>query len=219
VIAAFVGCREQLGDLLASRGLNGRGVEVGVQRGVFSEVILDRSRLVELVLVDPWREFDGYEDVANVAQAEQDAILASARDRLERFGDRAQFWRTTSVEAAARVEDASLDFVYLDARHDYEHVLEDLEAWWPKLKQTGVFAGHDYLDGDIEQGDFGVRSAVAEFCAARNLRAYDTFEERPWSSWIAAPPTAMDAVIGVVRGLLIMRFRARRKARFLVSRS
>jgi hypothetical protein len=44
------------------------------------------------------------------------------------------------------VPDASLDYVYVDARHDYCGVKEDLEAWWPKLRRGGILAGHDYLD-------------------------------------------------------------------------
>jgi len=37
------------------------------------------------------------------------------------------------------------DFIYLDARHNYEGIKEDLHAWYPKLKQGGLFAGHDFL--------------------------------------------------------------------------
>ena len=58
-----------------------------------------------------------------------------------------------------------MDFVYIDARHDYESVLEDLNAWFHKVKPGGILAGHDYADGMLPQGDFGVKSAVDEFFA------------------------------------------------------
>lgn len=35
--------------------------------------------------------------------------------------------------------------VYVDARHDKCGVTEDLNKWWPKLKQGGFFAGHDMV--------------------------------------------------------------------------
>jgi len=37
------------------------------------------------------------------------------------------------------------DFVYVDARHDYKGVYEDMVAYWPKLKKGGIMAGHDYV--------------------------------------------------------------------------
>jgi len=36
------------------------------------------------------------------------------------------------------------DFIYIDARHDYAGVLEDLRAWWPLLKRDGIIAGDDF---------------------------------------------------------------------------
>jgi hypothetical protein len=49
-----------------------------------------------------------------------------------------------SAESAADFEDGSLDFIFIDAAHDYVSVVKDLAAWWPKLKHDGIFAGHDY---------------------------------------------------------------------------
>ncbi len=59
--------------------------------------------------------------------------------------------------------DQSLDFVYLDARHDFQGVFSDLIAWWPKLRIGGVIAGHDYCDGELPEGDFFVQTAVQSF--------------------------------------------------------
>ena len=209
--------RTALPGLLAARSLIGTGVEVGVQRGLYSEVILSRSRLTELILVDPWRELDtaDYRDIANVSQAEHENAFAEAQRRLERFGDRATFCRTTSLEAAARIADASLDFVYLDARHDYEHVMKDLTAWHPKVQPAGILAGHDYLDGEFWEGVFGVRSAVDEFAAAHGLAVYDTYGDRPWSTWIVAPRTRHHRWIAAMRAGLWFGFRAGRKVGLL----
>ena len=37
-------------------------------------------------------------------------------------------------EIAAYVADESLDFVYVDAAHDYGAMKEDLQLWWPKIR-------------------------------------------------------------------------------------
>jgi predicted O-methyltransferase YrrM len=187
--------RDELPYVLNRRGLVGEAVEVGVKRGSYSEYLLRRWRGRRLVSVDPWLEAEAgeYVDRANVAQDEHERFYAETRDRLRRFGGRSEIWRLTSVEAAARVADASVDFVYIDARHDYESVQEDLAVWFPKVRAGGILAGHDYADGRLVQGDFGVKQAVDEFAAARGLRVHAT-AGRPtyvemFPSWLIEVPS------------------------------
>jgi len=52
--------------------------------------------------------------------------------------------RMTSIEASKLYEDDSLDFVLIDAAHDYENVKKDIEHWYPKVRKGGVLAGDDY---------------------------------------------------------------------------
>ena len=65
--------------------------------------------------------------------------------------------RMSSKEAATKFEDSSLDFVFVDASHQYEDVCEDIDIWIPKVKSGGFLAGHDY-----QQSFPGVIKAVNE---------------------------------------------------------
>lgn len=49
-----------------------------------------------------------------------------------------------SLAASKLFADASLDWVHLDARHDYASVQSDIRAWLPKIKKGGWLSGDDY---------------------------------------------------------------------------
>ncbi|MCZ0729867.1 class I SAM-dependent methyltransferase [Mycolicibacterium iranicum] len=49
-----------------------------------------------------------------------------------------------SVSAAKLFPDESLAWVHLDARHDYDSVRADIEAWRPKVRSGGWLSGDDY---------------------------------------------------------------------------
>lgn len=66
--------------------------------------------------------------------------------------------RMPSIDAAKLYQDQSLDFVFIDAQHDYDSVKEDILAWKDKVKSGGLLAGHDYNP----EGDYGVGKAVRE---------------------------------------------------------
>jgi predicted O-methyltransferase YrrM len=65
-----------------------------------------------------------------------------AIENFRPFGDRVQLIRGYSANVVHQFVNNSIDLVYIDARHDYCSTLEDLEAYWPKLKIGGVMSGH-----------------------------------------------------------------------------
>jgi FkbM family methyltransferase len=187
---AFIPGREELPFLLNERRLFGCGVKVGVKEGEFSEHILREWWGAHLISVDP-RSADApenYVDIANVPQEPHEAFYRKTVQRLAQFGTRSSIWRTTSAEAAARIPHHSLDFVYLDARHDFASVMEDLHAWFDKVRPRGIIAGHGYLDGHFAAGVFGVKSAVDKFFGERDIPVYCTLLDEPWVSWMVQVP-------------------------------
>lgn len=54
------------------------------------------------------------------------------------------FFREHSIKATTRYENNSLDFVFIDAFHTYDAVTEDIIYWYPKVKENGIIAGHDF---------------------------------------------------------------------------
>lgn len=61
-----------------------------------------------------------------------------------------------SLTASELFNDGYLDFCYIDSSHLYEETRDSIRAWYAKVKDGGILAGHDY-DGHLE-----VRKAVDE---------------------------------------------------------
>lgn len=183
---------------------NGVGVEVGVFRGELSKRIMELWTGGTMYMVDIWRKVgDEYTDVCN--NEEQIQYLVDTCNNVQGYEDRTIIIRTDSEKASKLFPDESLDFIYIDANHAYEHVKKDLEIWFPKLKKGGVFAGHDYINIDwyndpnfcengkdkhlyitregttYYNGVFGVNPAVDEFCEKYGYTIDVTTEW--WGSW------------------------------------
>ena len=183
--------RADLGGLLRSMGLRGAAVELGTRDGKFTHVILSQWKQCALyVQVDAWRHLDNYMDRSNAdvdvqgeRRREAYRYLRQAMNagHLRRGGQCANL---TSV-CARRFADGTFDFIFVDARHDRLGVLEDLQAWWPKLRRGGLMAGHDYTE-QLEPRSFWVdldRPMMSKFHAD---------PERSHQNWTCAsqPPTS-----------------------------
>jgi hypothetical protein len=72
----------------------------------------------------------------NVASWEcrHQSIYEEAQTNLKPFEAITVFMRTLSTVAAKDIPDGSLDFVYIDARHDYCGAAQDLATYYPKIK-------------------------------------------------------------------------------------
>lgn len=141
-----------------------RGAEIGVLGGETSAVLLDRIPRLHLYMVDPWLRHHfmckGKAQVWDKRFMNDSFVRAITHTAFAK--DRRTICRTTSKKAAVQIEDESLDFVFIDADHRYEGVLEDLRAWYPKIKPGGLFSGHD-IDNPIERADWDVRGAIKTF--------------------------------------------------------
>lgn len=152
-------------EIISRIGDNAVGVEVGVFKGGLSNRLLMNKPDLFLHIVDSWatgsQEYKDSGDYhANLTEEEQEKFYQETLRNTEFAKERTKIWRMDSVEAAKQFEDKSLDFVFIDADHSYEGCKRDIEAWRPKLKDTGLLCGHDYENAEYSK--FGVKKAVDE---------------------------------------------------------
>ena len=161
--------RETLFELWGELGYK-VGAEIGVRMGTNSAAILARVPGVKLYCIDPWNAY------LRVTDSVQDRYYERCVRKLA--GKNVELIKKTSMDAVGDFEDGSLDFVYIDGRHNFSNVLEDIICYYPKLKRGSICSGHDFYSFF----DSGVINAVDAYCMGNNIsKFYVTREKAP--SW------------------------------------
>jgi predicted O-methyltransferase YrrM len=141
-------------------------VEVGSWKGKSSSFmateIANSKKNIKFFCVDTW---EGSVEHKNILKT--DNLYSIFIENMKSLKEYYTPIKTQSVLASQQFDDASIDFLFLDASHEYEDVKDDILAWWPKIKKGGYFAGHDYYD-NIEWG--GVKKAVDEYFVNHNIK-------------------------------------------------
>jgi hypothetical protein len=151
---------------LAIAPRHGICAEIGVWKGDFSQRVLETVLPKELHLVDPWVFMPSlptrwYGGAVAKNQADMDAIMQAVMDRFAAHPE-VVITRQASPAAAARFSDRYFDWIYVDGDHSYDPVLNDLEAWHPKVKPHGFICLDDYEFRD-EHGQKSVQAAIDSF--------------------------------------------------------
>jgi len=120
-----------------------RGAELGVWQGRTFLFVLEACPQLTLIGVDVWTAQPDNDGPETWADWEHDKFEQQVREQAAKFGNRAIIIKDWTTEAANQIEDNSLDFVFVDADHSTEAVRADIEAWSPKVKDTGWIIGHD----------------------------------------------------------------------------
>lgn len=138
-------------------------VEVGSWKGMSSAYmaveIANSEKNIDFYCVDTWNGSVEHE----LYGMDTSSLYETFIQNMNPVKDYFKAIRSESLEAAKQFEDNSLDFVFIDASHEYKDVKDDIISWLPKVKYGGVIAGHDYAKLDGTDPDFpGVKLAVHE---------------------------------------------------------
>lgn len=136
--------------------------EIGCYAGESSKLFLSSNKINTLYAIDIWRDSLGiYSEIDKTHSFEMvekvfDENMASIPNK--------KVIKLKMDLKSALPHLPALDFVYIDANHDYDFVKSDILNSLKVLKSNGIIGGHDYNDGTIGLGDstLGVIQAVNE---------------------------------------------------------
>lgn len=153
--------REFIADLVSRLAVR-RIAEVGTRACELAEYMSQLPGVEVVYAIDDWSYW---------SEEEREQHRGAALKRVAASKSKIRLIEKSSCRAANDFEDFSIDLVYVDADHEYEPVVADLLAWWPKTRV--VMAGHDWmLWSPMSTRVVGVVPAVEEFAerAGRKIR-------------------------------------------------
>jgi len=115
-------------------------VEIGCWEGKSTVFMADKikrsEKKIKFFAVDLWED---YQQLDMVWSANYVRYLKNT----EPLKDYITTLKGDSCEMSKQFADKSIDFIFIDANHQYEFIKKDIEHWLPKMKDGGILAGHD----------------------------------------------------------------------------
>jgi hypothetical protein len=163
-------------------------VEVGVEYGGYLDIYYPvlQAAVEKFYLVDLWQT-EGNDDhfIKFTDRAEQG--YARVR-KLYGSNSKVEICKGSSIERSKDFPNEFFDYIYIDANHTKNAVLQDLEVWYPKLKVGGIIAGHDtYCDpNNVSYEFFDVEGALEEFFTEDQQEEIYLTNEYAYKTWMYA---------------------------------
>lgn len=161
--------RDQVATLFSELGYR-NGLEVGVFKGKFSEVLCKENPKAQVYGIDPWllSAHPTGVFVNGETQYYFDKCYNETIQRMKPYKNY-QIIKEYSVEAAKKFGDGSLDFIYIDAGHDFLNFTQDLGYWLPKIRKGGIMSGHDFAYYPFDKY-IHVKSVLLTYCACYHIK-------------------------------------------------
>lgn len=112
------------------------GAEIGVLAGGYSIALCRANPELKLYCIDSWGIGEHRYRDYHLRQFEK------AKRRLARYN--CTLVRKLSMDAVLDFKKCTLDFVYIDAKHEFDYVMQDIIEWKRRVRPGGIVAGHDY---------------------------------------------------------------------------
>jgi predicted O-methyltransferase YrrM len=181
-IPGWFSYKELYDSMVESALFNSTFVEIGAWFGkstnYLANKIKESKKNIHFITIDTFKgtetetlhqtivnQFDGdifFEFVDNTIQSNNYGVVDTIKD--------------TSKNASSTFSNSSIDFLMIDAGHEYNEVSDDIHRWYHKVKPGGIISGDDYGTNMFP----GVTQAVNEYF-------YSQVNQQQWN-WVVRKP-------------------------------
>jgi len=143
--------------------------EIGVDKGDFTAEIIEICQPSKLHLIDMWGDKRYHEGKALLVEDKFKDLIAQKKVEIN---------RGFSTAELAKFPDNYFDWVYIDTDHSYQLTIEELKICNRIVKENGIIAGHDFVQGNWDGGvRYGVVEAVYQLCVENDWEMVYTTTE------------------------------------------
>ncbi len=162
-------------EIVNAAPFDAKFVEVGAWFGkstnYLASKIKESKKNIKFTTIDTWKGTDDEDIHQTIVGAFNGDIFYEFVDNvtLSENNGHVNMIKDASRNAANQFANSSIDFIMLDAGHSYEALIDDLKAWYNKIKPGGIISGDDY-------GVFsGVTQAANEFFYGQFKEGFRSF--------------------------------------------
>ncbi len=120
------------------------GLEIGTCRAESTILMIEACDNIEkLYTIDAWKEFQDWNGKISQGICDKDKAIAF-QNNAEHGQNKIEILDGHSYDFASKFADESLDFIFIDGDHSYEGALRDMNLFYPKLKDRGLWICHDW---------------------------------------------------------------------------
>lgn len=122
-------------------------VNVGTYKGKSLSLMLDyvekSEKNIKVYTIDDWSDIlygDNEQDIKSI-------FLENLSTDVDKF----ELIELDTCDGSTMFDDNSIDFIFLDTKHSFDHVSKEINCWIPKIKKGGIISGHDYHWSDVKR--------------------------------------------------------------------
>lgn len=152
---------------------SGTHIEVGTWLGrslcLFAELAQEKKLNIKIYGIDNFLGEVNAADQQEIVKNCGGSIYYKFLQNMKEAGVRDLIipYQLTSEQAVELFDDNSIDTLFLDSEHLYDHVKREINNWWPKVTSCMGYMGlHDYYEGTQ------VKQAVDEWAKENNKTVY-----------------------------------------------
>ena len=139
-------------------------VEVGVFQGYNTETLIKIFEPKEMFLIDTFYVNDHWTN-----KFSKDKHLEFIKNKFQK-NDSIKILQGMSYNMLTKLNNETIDYIYIDADHTYNGVKRDLELSLKKIKKGGIIQFNDYTNYSIvEKTPYGVLDVVNEVIESKNV--------------------------------------------------